>query len=176
MPNIPLSVGALKQLERQLNRLAKDLPDDIATMVNVAAAEEAAKVVRRNVATISNLDGNYDGGENPEATVVVRVGYKGRSQSVVWQGSQIAYLEFGTGAAGASNPYQGIAIGATGYTPDPTKDEWAYLDTKSGKAEISHGIPPYAPMYNASVEMRVSGNYDKARQTWKKVVRDAITV
>lgn len=176
MPNIPFSVNALKQLERQLNALAKELPGDIRARVEIAVAEEVAPVVRQNISAISDPDGNYAGSDNPEAAVTIRVGYKSDSYQVLWQGHQIAYLEFGTGAAGASQPYPGPAMTAANYMPDPTKEQWVYLDDKSGEPTISRGIAPYAPMYNAAVQMRIAGNYQNARKTWRKAVNDALTV
>lgn len=176
MPNIPFSVKALKQLERQLNALAKDLPVDIKTHVEDTAAEEVAAIVRQNISTIANPDGNYEGYDAPEASVTVGLGFEGAASAVIWRGRQIAYLEFGTGATGAATPYQGSAMGATGYSPDPTKSVWVYKDAKSGEPEVSVGIPPYAPMYNAAVQMRIVGKYQNARKTWKRAVKDALTV
>lgn len=150
---IPLSRSSVKALKRNLKALARELQNGhIEGEVERAMCRPLAQEVKGNIASITDLDGNYAGGEDPESAVDIEVAYQGHE--VVWRGEQIAYLEFGTGAKGAATPYKGRAMGATGYHPDPLKKVWYYPDVKSGETAKSFGLAPYAPMFAASGLMR----------------------
>jgi hypothetical protein len=157
MPSVdmPLSRNGVKGLIANLKQLARELRDDVVVDIERGVGEQIAEQVRANIANIYTLDGNYDGGENPGAAV--RVFPMDIGHGVIWSGSQIAFLEFGTGAAGAADPYPGPAIGAAGYHPDGTKDQWWYDDARLG-LWLSLGLPPLAPMLNAATEARVDGS------------------
>ena len=148
------------------------LGDEGKVAVEQTVAQDVAQTVRANIAMIQDLDGNYLGGDNPNAAVSVEVGMPGHD--VIWRGNQIAYLEFGTGSAGASSLYPGGAMGEAGYYPDPTKDKWVYLDRKTDEPTWSHGLAPQAPMYRASVAMRFGNPYAPAITALRRMVRDAI--
>jgi len=144
---VPLSVVSIRKLRRNLNALAKELKGDLGGDIERAMCRKMATKVQSNFAGMTDLDGNYLGGENPNASLKVEPALEGHE--LVWRGEQIAYLEFGTGATGAMGSYGGTAMAKAGYHPDPTKKSWGYEDAKLG-GQISHGIPPYAPMYDAS--------------------------
>ena len=153
MPEVTVSLGVvpIKKLVRNLKEFSRELRDDIKVDIEQATCAELAMEIRTDIASITDLDGNYLGGENPNASVVVEVGLKGHD--VIWRGKQIAFLEFGTGAAGASSPYPGSAMAKAGYHPDPTKEGWAYEDAHLGY-QWSYGLVPQAPMYHASMLLR----------------------
>jgi hypothetical protein len=151
---IPLGVNNIKRLARNLKALAKEINLNAAGEVERNVGAEVAYFVQDNIAIIPDVDGNYLGSENPNASVIVRKGFVGHD--VVWIGDQIAFLEWGTGAEGASAIVDPVSMAKAGYSPDPTKDTWAYLDKKTGKAEISVGIQPQAPMFNAALTARLN--------------------
>jgi len=166
MANVRSLIAGLKMLGKELRH---DVPVDIEQSTCALLAGE----VRANVAAIDNVDGNYAGADAD--AVNVEVGWRGHE--VVWRGAQITYLEFGTGAKGAGDPYKGGAMAKTGYyRPDPQKDHWAYLDAIRGP-RVSHGLGPQAPMFNASLLLRAPGTIlGPARAVVNKVVARAITV
>jgi hypothetical protein len=168
---VPLSAGNIKTLTRQLKEFASYLRLDAAGDVERAVAVPIAEMVRNNISGIADVDGNYLGSDNPNASVVVEIGLPGHD--VIWRGEQIEFLEFGTGAAGVG--YPGPAMGMAGYAPDPTKKSWAYLDAKLGGTE-SYGLPAQAPMYKASVQMRVVDTLTPARMMLREEARRAVTV
>lgn len=152
--DIPLSVANIRALRNGIKELARELREDIPTQVEQNLAEMVATEVRSNIAAVASLghygiDGNYDGAD-PSA-VSVQLGFVGHD--VVWRGTQIGFIEFGTGAAGAAAPYGGPAMGAAGYHPDPTKDGWWYRDAVLGPW-YSLGLRPQAPMLNATPLLR----------------------
>lgn len=149
---IPLSVTNIKRLARQLRLLAKEANLNWAGEVERELGANVATLAQARIADIADVDGNYLGSDNPNAAVMVRKGLIGHD--VVWSGGQIVFLEFGTGAAGAGAVVDPVTMGKAGYTPDPTNERWAYLDDKTGKAEISVGIKPQAPMYATALTTR----------------------
>ena len=170
---LELSVANVKSLAKSLKALAKKLDDDVKVDIERATCATIAEDVRLGISSIQDLDGNYLGADNPNASVNVEVGLPGHD--VVWRGEQIAYLEFGTGASGALHPYPGTAMGATGYyRPDPKKAWWVYKDARLG-AVLSQGLIPQAPMYNASVAMRTVSQLGPARRVLRGAL-DAVAV
>lgn len=149
---IPLGVTQVRALRDNLKRLSQEMRDDIPTDIEQGVAAKAAELVIQNIAA-SEVDGNYLGTDNPEASVSVVKTFNGHG--ALWRGKQIVYVEFGTGAAGAAQPYPGVAMAAAGYYPDPNKDAWWYMDAKIGPW-VSLGLPPQAPMYHAAGQMRVN--------------------
>jgi len=172
---LPLSLGKVRQLRDQLKTLARELSSSetvnrVTDRMEQAVCVGVAEDVRMGIGTLQDVDGNYLGANT--SAVSVQVGMPGHD--VIWRGQQIAYLEFGTGAAGAEGAYPGGAMNAAGYRPDPTKKEWAYLD--DGTAVISHGIGPQAPMYNAGLAMRYIGALGPAKIVLKEAVQRAVTL
>jgi len=171
---IPLSSGNIRKLTQSLKVLAGRYRDEIPVQIEQQTCDVLAAEVRDNIASIADLDGNYLGGENPNAAVSVEVGLVGHE--VIWRGKQIAFLEFGTGAAGANGLVSTPAMHAAGYYPDPSKDWWLYPDRKTGTATWSHGIPPYAPMYMASMLLRSRVLIAPAQATVKEAWNRAVTL
>jgi hypothetical protein len=170
---IPLSVGNIKQLQQQLKQFARALKDSVVVDIEQGTCAEIATLVREKIADIADVDGNYLGSDNPNASVVIEVGLPGHD--VIWRGKQIAYLEFGTGKAGVG--YPGPAMGQAGYAPDPTKKTWAYDDAKLGKGTVSHGLEFQAPMYKTAAVLRMGEYpYPAAKAILRKAARDAVTL
>lgn len=151
--DLPLSVNGVRSLLKDLKAFSRALGDDIKVDIEQAMCAAIAEDVRADIASIRDVDGNYLGTDNPNASVVVEVGLPGHD--VIWRGRQIAYVEFGTGARGVG--YPGPAMSEAGYHPDPTKKSWWYLDARLGGAVRSHGLPPHAPMYHAARVARMGG-------------------
>ncbi len=165
---VPLSVSNVKTLIRKFTTLSKRVAH-IDEEISDAVAEDIATDVRANVAGIPDVDGNYD------STRVLRRRAPRGVQEVIWKGSQIAYVEFGTGAVGAAGDYPGPAMPQAGYHPDPTKKSWWYHDAESDLVTLSHGLAPQAPMYNAATVARAGGAKARA-QTITKGALDAVTL
>jgi hypothetical protein len=139
--------------------------------------------VIRNISGIADVDGNYLGTENPNASVSVEVSLTGHE--TIWRGKQIRFVEYGTGATGAASPYPGVMGG--GYHPDPSKLVWAYKDAKGapsgrrphrattgggqGVWRVSRGLAPQAPMYSAAMNARATRIHVR---TGVKVLREAL--
>lgn len=138
-----------------------------------SVCKSIASDVRTGIASITDKDGNYLGGDDPYTAVTVEAGLKGHD--VLWKGKQITFLEFGTGAAGAGR-YSGPAMAQAGYSPDPTKKAWVYHDAKTDKGEWSHGLTPQAPMLNAAIAARQLVNFAPAKVILKEALRRAVTV
>lgn len=157
MPEIvvPLGVGSIKTLTRQLSNFAASLREGGKTKVGIeqAVAADVAVGLRQRIANITDVDGNYLGTDNPNAAVTVEVGLPGHD--VIWRGKQIKFVEFGTGARGAAAILDPVTMAKVGYHPDPTKRRWFYKDAKTGVVTLSRGIPPYAPMANTAAMMRI---------------------
>lgn len=167
----------MKALERQMKAFAKELRNgNLEARVEQAVGGEVATIVRTQIAGVQDVDGNYMGTDNPNASVQVRTfGLPGHS--VVWAGRQIAYVEFGTGEAGASSLYpDAAAMIGSGYYPDPTRKTWWYKDAKTGKITRSRGLKPQAPMWVAAQVMKITDVYAPARALLRKAARDAVTV
>ena len=169
---LSLSVADVHLLRDQMKALARDLKDTIKVDIEQATCAGIAEDVRLGIASIQDKDGNYLGAD--PAAVNVQVGLLGHD--VIWRGQQIAYLEFGTGAAGASGGYFGSAMAEAGYSPDPTKTMWYYKDSASGESVLSHGLMPQAPMLNASIIMRSVSDLMPAQTILKEALQRAVTV
>jgi hypothetical protein len=155
-----------------MKNLSLGLRDEVKVDIEQATCASIALDVRAGITSISDVDGNYMGGD-PNA-VSVEVGLPGHD--VIWRGAQVPFLEFGTGAAGAAGAYPNAAMAAAGYHPDPTKQAWVYLDDRSGEPTISFGLLPQAPMANAAAAMRHVSALAPARQVIKEALLRAVTV
>lgn len=169
---LPLSLGKVRQLRDQLKTLSRGLLDTTKVAMEQATCVGVAEDVRMGIGAISDVDGNYLGADT--AAVSIEVGLPGHD--VIWRGQQIAYLEFGTGAAGASGAYGGSAMAKAGYHPDPSKETWAYIDRALNEAVISGGLGPQAPMYNAGLAMRYIGAMGPAKIVLKGAIQRAVTL
>jgi hypothetical protein len=174
---IPLSVGSVKSLIRGLKQLRRDMRDGYTTSdISLAMANDIAADIRANVATIDNLDGNYEGALDVMSAVAVRGAIK--AHEAYWKGEQIFYLEFGTGRPGAHSLVDSKSAALANYHPNVANVEWVYLDGLTGKETLSFGVPAYAPVYKAAQKARnrIRQGDKTAQATLKKAVLNAVTV
>lgn len=171
---LTLSVDNVRKLTTQIKVLKKSLTDKVATDIEQAVCGSIAVDVIAGIASIQDVDGNYLGTDNPNAAVTVQVGLVGHD--VIWRGEQITFVEFGTGAAGAGAGKDATTAAKIGYHPDPTKKAWGYRDARTQKAEVSHGMIPQAPMWNAAIAMRGAGGMIPAKLVLEEALRSAVTV
>lgn len=151
--DVPLSVGNVRSLIKQLKQLSRELKDDIKVDIERETCDAIASDVRLLIASIPDVDGNYLGSDNPNAAVSVEVGFGSAHHQVIWRGKQIRFLEFGTGRRGSLEPYRGVAMSTVGYRPDAQKETWWYAE--NGQPVQAYGLTPQAPMYNAATAARV---------------------
>ena len=155
--NIPLSVSGINRIARQMKRLSKQMnvkgQDSIPAEITEKVALDTADKVRANIESIPDLDGNILGASGE----AVSVRFMGATDlRVTWVGKQIAFLEFGTGAAGSGKYPNQASMHKFNYSPDPTKESWNYLSSVSGQVETSYGIAPQAPLYRAAQDAKSS--------------------
>lgn len=135
--------SALSYMRRVLGQGSEALPDDPLRFV----ATQFIKDLEFYIAA-ATLDGNYDGTLPPRITPI----YHQDNITVIWEGEQIVFVEFGTGAKGAASGYGDPArMGEYrgGYEPDPAKEYWFYHDKRSGELVKSHGLPAQSPWLKA---------------------------
>lgn len=173
---IQLGTQSLRALARRLRDLEQDCKPmgDVIGAATRIVADDVLRDARANLqAAQGDLDGNYFG-SSPSS---MRVLPTPNGMRVVWTGEQIAYLEFGTGAAGAANIVNPAGMSRAGYWPDSTKTEWWYFDTVEGDFLLSTGLVPHAPLYLAAVMQRMGGAaYRPAAVYWKNRVSRAFNV
>lgn len=169
---VPLGTTQIRGLITGLKELSRSLRDDTKVEIEKTVAGMVATEVRSNLAAIQDPDGNYAGFDGMPVNVQPAVG---DGHEVVWRGAQIAYLEFGTGEAGAIGDYPGDAMARAGYHPDPTKWWWVYKDAKLGP-RVSQGLAPQAPMYNAARLLGSGVLRDISRRLVRGAIDRAITV
>lgn len=170
MVDIPLGLGNIRQLERDIKRLQRTLKSkDFNQAILDDVGEELYDIVKDNI-TSARLDGNYQGSDPIDLWYTHTLG-----DQVRWRGDQIAYVEFGTGAAGAGR-YPKPELMGTKYRPDSNKLMWWYKDARTGPT-LSYGLAPQAPMYKSSVEMRMllKGKRSRVHIRVKKLVENALT-
>lgn len=171
---IPLSVANVRALVSNFKELTRELGDDIPVAIEQETCGIIAERVQLNIAGIPDVQGNYLGSDNPNASVTVRNALVGHI--VQWVGKQIAFLEFGAGADAAADQYPGPAMGASGYHPNPTKEEWFYQDTQFDRHH-AFSWAPWAPMYQESVIARTTRLPRRvAISILNKAVRRAVTI
>lgn len=146
--SIPLGIKELESLAAGLRRLAEELRDDVPAKAMKESAKVGYDMVEANVLA-SNLDGNTDYdvySTEPLAMVGARFGMRG---------SQVAYLEFGTGATGAENPYPRPEVMSGAMYAYSTKKGWGYYkDGDPSVLFLSRGLPAQAPVHKAAQQMR----------------------
>jgi hypothetical protein len=172
--DVPLSVAGIRKLRDNLKGLATALRDEVKVDIERETCMLLAGEVIHNVSSITDLDGNYLGGDNPNSAVSVEPALDD-GHEVIWRGEQVAFLEFGTGAPGAADPYPGRAMAAAGYHPDSTKDSWWYIDAKIGPW-VSLGLTPQAPMFEAAMLLRTGVIMDPAKIVVKEALNRAIAL
>lgn len=118
-------------------------------------AEIGADAIQQNIAGITDLDGNAPG--------TVSVDVKGTQATVSQTGSQVAYLEYGTGEQGAASPNPVAVKAGWHYGSGKNirhmkngKMMWRYYDRLHGHYRITNGIPAQKQVFRAALTMRDS--------------------
>lgn len=176
---LPLSVGNVKKLIRNLREFSKEFEygGEISTEVGKAYANSVKSELVQRIASIPDVDGNYLGTENAAESVFVLPEIAASGFRVLWIGRQIVYVEFGTGARGASGVYPyPEAMAAANYHPDPLKKVWWYPDRKGGDPIISFGLAPQSPMGSTALMAEVRGLPPEAIQKVNEAVARAFSV
>lgn len=152
--DIELSKKGINQALKELRKLKKNLESNIQE-AGKQLADDGANILRSKISTINRPDGN-ERGEVMSMTVL-------ENSFIRWHGSQVQYLEFGTGVVYTKEQggeYKGTLPNGYVYgsgaklkaNMEKGKKHWYYNKGEDGiKTE---GIPAYAPMYNTAQELR----------------------
>lgn len=138
--------AAIKQL-RTLQAKLDAAPEKAAEK----AADRAATIVAQNLIGIPDYDGNSPGD--------VFNNKSGQGERLVGMtGEQVEFLEYGTGVVGqTSQKPDGMNIPADWAYNTGThihNNHWVYNDMRHGGwPTMTSGIPAYAPVYNAKVQL-----------------------
>ncbi len=125
-----------------LDKLVKDL--------ELALAEKGLELLESNAPTF-DIDGNIAGHAYTEAT---KSGYR-----VVYSGEDVAYIEFGTGIMGESNPYPDAnALVEANWQYDVNGhgiNGWFYKSKRDGSLKHSRGMRPEKPVYDSYKQLEM---------------------
>ena len=152
---IDLSVASIESAIRQLDGYKKELLNKTDQLL-YELGKEGIKVIDNSLTTVV-------GDSDPNHYAFAKVNAFGNHVilTLVVQGQDIAFLEFGAGihyngAVGQSpNPKGdklGYTIGSYGLGQG-ANDSWVYYDEEQGRFRMSHGTKASMPMYNAEVEI-----------------------
>ena len=139
--------AAIKELEAYRKRIEESPREIVQELADLGVSEIDA-----------NLPSEIDGNERGTVTATVTDTETTAHGTVNHQGSQVSYIEFGTGVLGRNNPYEKAAELGIEYLKgskihlDSPNPWWAYQ--KNGKFYVTHGIPPQNQVLNAAKTMR----------------------
>lgn len=145
----------LRNLEKNMNRR---------NAVAQVIADDFADTLRSN---LPELGDNYaKGAGNDLGYVSSRAA--NQTATITWTGSQIWYIEFGTGSPAVGKYPDGAQMSDVGYGPRATGHAlemyWTLpmdqFSTADGKPVVTKGWSPYAPFYKAQLAYR-SGDFDE---------------
>lgn len=151
---LDLSKESINNAINELKKLRKNLESNIQE-AGYLLAEDGGNILRSNINTIDRLDGNDKGTVEVVSSLEI--------SNIFWSGSQVKYLEFGTGVVYTEEQggeYKGTLPNNYVYGSgaklkanlEKGKKHWYYGKGEDGiKTE---GIPAYAPMYNTAQELR----------------------
>lgn len=147
-----LSVSSLDQLLSDLKDYKKKV-DAAPNKIAESLAQVGAESIQETLSEITNQDGNALG--------EVGIAETETGLRVYNEGSQIAFLEYGTGEQGAadSHPLAGKAGWKYGSGPKIRKMKngkrmWRYWDHLRGHWRITNGIPAQMQVFTAAQKMR----------------------
>jgi len=152
---------AIKEL-RQYQDKVESAPQKIAERL----AQEAVQDIENTLSGITDTDGNKIGETGYE-----RIG----SKTVVYnRGSQVKFIEFGTGIVGKSNshPQAGQVgwqydVGKRIYTSKTGKRIWKYYDKIKGHWRTTSGMPAQMQVLKAALKIR-----RRIKEVAKEVLRE----
>lgn len=150
-----LSVSSVENAIKQIEEYKQSLIIKTRQII-----EELGKI---GIQTIDQRMANVQGDSNPNHYAFVKVNSFGAFSraTIILQGQDIAFIEFGSGihynGAAGSSPHQkgqqmGYTIGSYG-KGQGKNDSWVYFNEEHGRYETSYGTKAAMPMYNAEVEI-----------------------
>lgn len=149
-----LSVSSLDKLLSDV-KAYRDKVNAAPAKIAEGLAKIGAEAIQQNVAGITDPDGNAPG-------TVGRL-IDGSHGVVFEQGSQIAFLEYGTGEQGAANKHPKYAVAGWHYGSGKNirkmkngRMMWHYFDRLRGHWRTTNGIPAQKQVLRASITMRDS--------------------
>lgn len=139
---LTLGTSDIGRLEQSLRRFSAELRDSIPRAITDTLATIGAEHVNANLLAIPNIDGNSIG--------VVYVEREGKRARVVNTGTQVGFLEYGTGAAGAASPHPLVNEAGIEYSD---RLQWVFFNQWTGRYQTSHGLPPQGQVLNAGLRL-----------------------
>jgi len=140
---VVLGEEGIRTLKSYFSALQDSLPT-VADAVESAIAEYGEQALREFAPT-NDIDGNEVG------SVSIEQGRDGLR--VVYSGSDVAYIEFGTGYIGQNNPYPDeIVLNGANWVYDVNEhgvNGWVYRRKGTGELAHSRGMKPEAPVLKA---------------------------
>lgn len=152
--NVNLSKKSIEEAIRELKRLKKNLENNIDSS-NEQLALLGEDYLKKELSGIGTIDGN-EIGEVKESVVI------GENARLTWSGSQITFIEYGTGSVGKGT-YNGDLPSDYAYETgrviqrhkkNKNDPYWRYKTKDGGLSEKTYGITAQAPMLHTSYFMR----------------------
>ena len=147
-----LSVSSLDNLLKEL-REYREKVESLDSKLPQELASNAESYISQNLADVMDRDGNVD-----VSTGTDKIGNTARAYM---DGSQAAYIEFGTGVKGKQSPHELAAevgweydSGERIFTTKDGRRGWVYKDPISGLYYFTEGIPAMMPVLNAAREIK----------------------
>ena len=150
-----LSVNSIENAIKEIEKYKQSLSVKTEQLI-----KELGKIgIERIESSMTNIEGD----SSPEHTASVNVTSSGNRvrATIILQGEDIAFIEFGAGvhyngAVGSGYGFGkklGYTIGSYG-KGQGANDSWVYFDEEQGHFRWSQGTKAAMPMYNASVDIR----------------------
>lgn len=156
--NIVLGHEGIQALRNQLQAISDNL-DNTVKKAEKALAEEGFQLLKTNAPT-NDIDGNRTGAVLMEQS---SDGYR-----ISYQGTDVAYIEFGTGYKGASRPYPKNTVGWQYDVNGHGASGWFYYSKTDGSLQYSKGgMYPEMPVYKSYTELQ-----NRAKEIIKGVLDD----
>lgn len=152
-----LGVASMKALKKEIqdykNSLNKATNSLVSDLVYLGTTE-----LNRNMIGISNLDGNSPG--------LIAGSVFGTYGTITQSGPQIAYLEFGTGGVGQSNPHPqavdagwdyDLKLSDRAHRTRNGVEGWWYFNELTNESTFTPGIVANAQMFRTALYLRTIG-------------------
>ncbi|WP_312694115.1 hypothetical protein [Caproiciproducens sp.] len=147
-----LSVASLDKLLSDVKSY-RDKVNAAPEKITARLAEIGADAIRKNIAGITDPDGNAPG--------TVSADISGSHATVSQSGDQIAFLEYGTGEQGEASKHPEYQTAGWRYGSGKNirkmkngKMMWHYYDRLRGHWRITDGLPAQKQVFRAALTMR----------------------
>lgn len=163
--NLNLSSSSIDKAIKQIKQY-QDKVKNAAETIEMRLAEEAVKDINNTLSGITDTDGNAIG----------ETGYEKVGDKIIVynRGPQVAFICYGTGAAGKSSPHP--QAGQSGWAYDigkkikvskSGKRQWRYYDKIKGHWRVTSGMPAQMQVLKAAMKIR-----KMAREIAKEVMQE----